>query len=112
MHNKTINIGTVAEVAEALKQYKDQIVFVGGSVISLYTDDPAADEIRPTKDIDLTINIIDTGEFQETIEELGKLGFHPDPFGASICSCRYDKYLLILFLRKTTLLVQPTAGTK
>ncbi|TLX27423.1 nucleotidyl transferase AbiEii/AbiGii toxin family protein [Chryseobacterium indologenes] len=91
MHNKTINIGTVAEVAEALKQYKDQIVFVGGSVISLYTDDPAADEIRPTKDIDLTINIIDTGEFQETIEELGKLGFHPDPFGASICSYRYDK---------------------
>lgn len=91
MHNKTINIGTVAEVAEALKQYKDQVVFVGGSVISLYTDDPAADEIRPTKDIDLTINIVDIGKFQKTIEELGKLGFKPDPFGASICSYKYDK---------------------
>ncbi len=91
MHNKTINIGTVAEVAEALQQYKDQVVFVGGSVISLYTDDPAADEIRPTKDIDLTINIVDTGKFQKTIEELGKLGFHPDPFGASICSYKYHK---------------------
>ena len=92
MHNKTINIGVVAEVAEGLKQYREQVVFVGGAVISLYTDDPAADEIRPTKDIDFTVNIVDVGEFHKTIEELGKLGFHPDPFGTSICSYTYKKY--------------------
>ena len=92
MHNKTINIGVVADVAEGLKQYREQVVFVGGAVISLYTDDPAADEIRPTKDIDFTVNIVDVGEFHKTIEELGKLGFHPDPFGTSICSYTYKKY--------------------
>ncbi|MEN2433894.1 nucleotidyl transferase AbiEii/AbiGii toxin family protein [Weeksellaceae bacterium A-14] len=92
MHNKTINIGVVAEVAEGLKQYREQVVFVGGAVISLYTDDPAADEIRPTKDIDFTVNIVDVGEFHKTIEELGKLGFDPDPFGTSICSYTYKKY--------------------
>ena len=67
-------------------------MFVGGAVISLYTDDPAADEIRPTKDIDFTINIVNVGEFLKTIEELGKLGFHPDPYGTSICSYTYKKY--------------------
>ena len=92
MYNKTINIGVVAEVAEGLHQYREHVVFVGGAVISLYTDDPAADEIRPTKDIDFTVNIVDVGEFHKTIEELGKLGFHPDPFGASICSYIYKKY--------------------
>lgn len=92
MHNKTINIGVVAEVAEGLQQYREQVVFVGGAVISLYTDDPAADEIRPTKDIDFTVNIIDIGEYHKTIEELRKLGFHPDPFGTSICSYKFKKY--------------------
>lgn len=29
------------------------MVFIGGAVISLYTDDPAAEEIRPTSDIDM-----------------------------------------------------------
>ena len=92
MYNKTINIGVVAKVAEGLQQYREQVVFVGGAVISLYTDDPAADEIRPTKDIDFTINIVNVGEFLKTIEELGKLGFHPDPYGTSICSYTYKKY--------------------
>ena len=92
MYNKAINIGVVAEVAEGLQQYREQVVFVGGAVISLYTDDPAADEIRPTKDIDFTINIVNVGEFHKTIEELGKLGFHPDPYGTSICSYTYKKY--------------------
>lgn len=52
MENKVINLHVVAEIAKALKELKEQIVFVGGAVVSLYTDDPAADEIRPTKDVD------------------------------------------------------------
>ena len=55
--NKTINRGTVSEVAKGLKELKDIMVFVGGAVISLYADDPAADEIRPTGDIDITIKL-------------------------------------------------------
>lgn len=49
-----INISVVAEVAAALKEVKEEMVFVGGAVVSLYTDDPAADEIRPTQDIDFS----------------------------------------------------------
>jgi hypothetical protein len=58
LENRIINIAVVAEVAEALKDVKDQMVFVGGAVVSLYTDDPAADEIRPTQDIDMALNIV------------------------------------------------------
>lgn len=89
MENRTINIAVVAEVAEALKEIKEQIVFVGGAVISLYTDDPAADEIRPTQDVDMTLNIVNLSHWQEVQEQLSKLGFHPDPNGHAICSYKY-----------------------
>lgn len=55
MENKTINIGVVKKIAVALKEMRKKVAFVGGAVISLYTDDPAADELRPTKDIDLVL---------------------------------------------------------
>lgn len=57
MHNKIINLDLVAQVAQGLQELKDKMVFIGGAVISLYTDDPAAEEIRPTSDIDMTINL-------------------------------------------------------
>ncbi|MFO8000703.1 MAG: nucleotidyl transferase AbiEii/AbiGii toxin family protein [Marinilabilia sp.] len=89
MKNRTINIAVVAEVAEALRELKDQMVFVGGAVVSLYVDDPAADEIRPTQDIDMTLNIVNLTHWQEVQEKLAHLGFHPNPFGHAICSYKY-----------------------
>lgn len=89
MENKVINISVVAEVAAALKEVKEEMVFVGGAVVSLYTDDPAADEIRPTQDIDLTLNIINLHHWEQVQEKLGDLGFYPDPFGHAICSYKY-----------------------
>jgi len=89
MKNRTINIASVAEVAKALKDLKDQMVFIGGSVVSLYTDDPAADEIRPTADIDMTLNVANLSNWSDLQEKLSSLGFHPDPFGHAICSYKY-----------------------
>jgi predicted nucleotidyltransferase len=89
MENRAINIGVVAEVARALKDFKDQMVFVGGAVISMYTDDPAADEIRPTADIDMTLRVVNLNNWSVIQEKLSQLGFHPDPFGHAICSYKY-----------------------
>lgn len=75
MENRTINIAVVAEVAEALKEFKENVVFVGGAVVSLYTDDPAADEIRPTQDIDIVLNIINLNHWQKMQKNLRELGF-------------------------------------
>jgi len=91
LENRTINIAVVAEVAKALKELKQNMVFVGGAVVSLYTDDPAADEIRPTKDIDLTINILNLSHWEKVQDQLMALGFYPDPFGHAICSYKYKE---------------------
>ena len=89
MQNRTINIGVVAEVADALKDIKQDIVFVGGAVVSLYADDAAADEIRPTQDIDMTLKIAGLSHWQALQEKLASLGFYPDPFGHAVCSYKY-----------------------
>ena len=89
MENRVINLAVVAEIAEALKNYNDKMVFVGGAVVSLYTDDPGADEIRPTADVDMTLNVVNLSDWSVIQVELGQLGFHPDPFGHAICSYKY-----------------------
>ena len=90
MHNKVINLALVAQVANGLQELKDKMVFIGGAVISLYTDDPAAEEIRPTADIDMTINLANYTEWAQMQERLAELGFYPDPQGQSICSYKYQ----------------------
>lgn len=89
MENRIINIATVAEVALALQELKDQMVFIGGAVVSVYTDDPSADEIRPTADVDLTINLLNYADWAQMQERLAGLGFSPDPEGHAICSYLY-----------------------
>lgn len=90
MHNKVINLALVVQVANGLQELKDKMVFIGGAVISLYTDDPAAEEIRPTADIDMTINLANYAEWAQMQERLAELGFYPDPQGQSICSYKYQ----------------------
>ena len=76
-------------MARALCELSDQIIFIGGSVVSLYAYDPAADEIRPTSDIDMTINLMNFSNWVRMQERLAELGFYPDPFGHAICSYKY-----------------------
>ncbi|MEP2670487.1 MAG: nucleotidyl transferase AbiEii/AbiGii toxin family protein [Cyclobacteriaceae bacterium] len=90
MENKTINIGVVEKVADALNDLRDKVAFVGGAVISLYTDDPAADELRPTKDIDLSITLESYGAWAALQEELARLGFSPDPTSHVYCRFTYE----------------------
>ncbi len=91
MHNKIINLALVAQVAIALEELREKMVFIGGAVISLYTDDPASEEIRPTSDIDMTINLANYNEWAQMQERLAELKFYPDSEGHSICSYKYDK---------------------
>lgn len=81
MYNKVINLALVAQVAQGLKELNEKMVFIGGAVISLYTNDPAADEIRPTTDIDMTINLANYTEWTLMQERLAELNFYPDPHG-------------------------------
>ena len=88
MKNRTINLGVVAEIANALGELNKSVVFVGGAVVSVYADDTAADEVRPTQDVDLTLTLVDIDQ-QKLDSRLAELGFHPDLHGHTICSYRY-----------------------
>lgn len=89
MKNNIINIATVAEIATALKELKDQMIFVGGAVVSLYVKDEPAEEIRQTDDVDVTINLVNYAAWAQMQERLAVLGFSPDPNGHAICSYLY-----------------------
>lgn len=91
MENKIINIKTVAKVAKGLKNLKDEMVFVGGAIISLYTDDLSAEEIRPTYDVDLAIHLLNYGDWVKLQEKLYDLGFYSNPRGHAICNYLYEK---------------------
>lgn len=90
MENKLINIGVVKKIALALKDLREKVAFVGGAVISLYTDDAAADELRPTKDIDLSITLESYGAWVNLQDELAKLHFSPDVLSPVMCRFIYD----------------------
>ena len=85
-----INLETVEAVARGLKELRDQVVFVGGAVLGLYVDEPAADTVRMTKDIDLTIELINLGYWAVLQERLAKLGFFPNPMEQVICRYQYQ----------------------
>lgn len=60
--------------------------FLGASVLPLLVDDPSVLEIRPTLDIDLSVQVVTLPEFYELEERLRGLGFHHDTReGAPIC---------------------------
>jgi len=88
MKNRAINLGVVAEISNALGDLNNSVVFVGGAVVSVYADDDAADEVRPTRDIDLTLKLFDMNQ-QDLDKQLAERDFHPDIHGHAICSYKY-----------------------
>lgn len=78
LKNKTINLGIVKKVAKALGELNDQVAYVGGAMVSLYADDPAADDVRPTKDIDIVLYILSFSELTAIQEKLSQKGIQPD----------------------------------
>lgn len=71
-----INLVRLRAVANALSELNEKVVFVGGATISLYADDPAAVESRPTDDIDVVVEVTTYAEFSNHLEDrLRQLGF-------------------------------------
>jgi len=67
--NGPVNIEVVEKVARGLKPMLDKLVFVGGAIIELYIDDPAAPPLRPTTDVDVVIEVTGYGKFAAVEEE-------------------------------------------
>ncbi|NOY50018.1 MAG: hypothetical protein GXO88_05590 [Chlorobi bacterium] len=89
MINTEINIETIKTIANALGNLNDKVVYVGGSVVSLYIDDPAAEEVRPTADIDFFLEIASLSKLEELRVELRNKGFIQLTDNKVICRFSY-----------------------
>jgi hypothetical protein len=86
------NIIMLQTVADGLKELKEEMVFVGGSVAELYANDPAASDIRPTLDVDCVNELSSKLEHAKLEETLRKKGFENDTSqGAPICRWVYKE---------------------
>ncbi len=94
MKNQIINRKATIKVAQALDELNKEVVFVGGAIVSLYIDDPAAEDIRPTKDIDLTFQITTVAKLEELRGNLSKKGFSQSHEDNVICRFRLDDLLI------------------
>ncbi|MDA3954969.1 MAG: hypothetical protein PF485_15085 [Bacteroidales bacterium] len=82
------NIIMLQTVVTGLAELKDDVVFVGGAVAELYANDPAASEIRPTKDVDCVIELGSRIEHAKLEEDLRAKGFVND-ISPEAPICRY-----------------------
>jgi hypothetical protein len=71
-------------VYNAFEELRDEIVFVGGATVSLYTDREIV-EPRPTDDIDVIIEIISYRERAALEEKLRDKGFAHDVESGIVC---------------------------
>ena len=87
---KKTNIERLQDVAEALDELNERVVYVGGSVAQLYVDDEAAEEARPTMDVDCVVELYSHQEYEDFCELLRKKKFEENSDnGAPICRWLY-----------------------
>jgi len=91
------NINKVQTIAYALREVKEQVVFIGGSVAELYADYPDLVDIRPTIDVDCLIDlqIVTYLDYSKLENYLRTLGFQNDiSENAPICRKIYHGILV------------------
>lgn len=78
------NLLRIKAVYSALEELAEKVVFVGGATVSLYTD-RLAEEIRPTDDVDILIELLSYKGYAAIEEKLREKGFVPDRESGVIC---------------------------
>lgn len=77
LKNQTINLKVVEKVALALEEINDDVIYVGGAVVSLYVTDKGAEQPRPTKDIDISVQISSYAQMDQLRERLASKKIYP-----------------------------------
>ena len=101
MKNTRINREATKKIALALGELNEYVVYVGGAVVSLYIDDPSADDVRPTKDIDISLEIATLGELEALRKKLIEKGFFQSHEDDVICRFHYSDIKVDVMATKT-----------
>lgn len=78
------NLPHLRNIAEALGELREQLVFVGGAVAGLLVTDPLADPVRATLDVDAVVNA-SRASFHRMEEQVAERGFARDVTSDVIC---------------------------
>lgn len=90
VRNTTINRRVIHKISVALGEMNERVVFVGGTTVGLYINDPAADDVRPTKDVDISFAIASISDLESIREELMRKGFIQSTEDDVVCRFRYE----------------------
>lgn len=80
--------------AEALDDLLDQVVFLGGASVSLWITDPGAPPARPTKDVDVVVEVTSRSAWHSFEARLREHGFAEDREDGVICRWRRSALIL------------------
>ena len=78
------NLPYLRQIAEALGDLREQVVFVGGAVAGLLVTDPLADSVRATRDVDAVVNAT-RAVFHQIEAAVAERGFARDVQSDVIC---------------------------
>lgn len=94
MKNTIINKQVIQKIANALGELNNDVIYVGGATVSLYINDPAADDVRPTKDIDISLSVATINELEDIREKLTFKGFLQSAELDVICRFKFEDILV------------------
>ncbi len=95
------NIAMLETAATAIEEILEDVAFVGGATVELWITDPAAPEFRPTKDVDVIVEITNRSAYYRLEEKLRELGFQNEQQEGVICRFRQSETNLILDVMPT-----------
>jgi len=96
-----MSIDLLEGASEALGDLVEEVAFLGGAAFALWITDPAAAPIRPTKDVDVIVEVGSRIEYYSLGERLRDLGFEEDPDRALLCAWRHRPSGLLLDVMPT-----------
>jgi predicted nucleotidyltransferase len=91
---KNINLSIVEQVALTLGDINDEVVYVGGAIISLYVTDEGAEQPRPTKDIDITVKVSTYSQMDQLRVRLATKKIYPAPAERVMYRYLYEDILI------------------
>ena len=81
--------------ADALGPLLDEVAFVGGATVTLWITDPGAPPVRPTKDVDVVVEVATRSAFHDFEARLRKRRFSEDQEDGVICRWRHSGGLIL-----------------
>lgn len=84
MRTNDPNLPHLRQVAEALGDLREQVVFIGGAVAGLLVTDPLADSVRATRDVDAVVSA-NRALFHRIEASVARRGFARDVSSDVIC---------------------------